>query len=52
MLEPIGRVFAFLGAAGILFALTFVTLLIGVLVHAMAALMAGPIIDKLVKEKS
>jgi len=52
MLELIGRVFAFLGAAGILAALTFVTLLIGVLVNAMAALMSGPIIDKFVKDKS
>ncbi len=52
MLELIGRVFAFLGAAGILAALTFVTLLIGVLVNAMAALMSGPIIDKFAKDKS
>ena len=50
MLETIGRVLAFLGAAGILAALTFVTLLIGVLVNAMAALMTGPIIDKFVKK--
>ena len=42
----IGRILAFLGAAGILAALTFVTLLIGVLVNAMAALMSGPMIDK------
>lgn len=51
MLETVGRIFAFLGAAGILFALTFVTLLIGGLVNAMAALMTGPLIDKIVKEK-
>ncbi len=51
MLDTLGRLFAFLGAAGILAALTFVTLLIGVLVNAMAALMTGPIIDKFVKDK-
>lgn len=52
MLPYIGRVLAFLGAAGIISALTFVTLLIGVLVNSMAALMTGPIIDKFVKDKS
>lgn len=51
MLPIVGRVLAFLGAAGILSALTFVTLLIGVLVNAMAALMTGPIIDKVTGEK-
>lgn len=52
MMQTIGRVFAFLGAAGILAALTFVTLLIGVLVNAMVTLMAGPMVDKLLKEKA
>ncbi|MEO8448184.1 MAG: hypothetical protein ABI647_00240 [Gemmatimonadota bacterium] len=52
MLEKVGRVLAILGAAGILGALTFVTLLIGVLVNAMVTLMAGPLVDKLLKEKS
>jgi len=52
MLEVVGRVFAGLGAGMILAALTFVTLLIGVLVNAMVALMAGPVIDKIVKEKN
>lgn len=52
MMETIGRVFAFLGAAGILAALTFVTLLIGVLVNAMVTLMAGPVVDKVLKEKA
>ena len=51
MLAQAGRVFAFLGAAGILAALAFVTLLIGVLVNAMVTLMAGPMVDKLLKEK-
>jgi hypothetical protein len=35
----------------IIFALTFVTLLIGVLVNAMIALMSGPVIDRLVARK-
>ena len=52
MTQLIGRILAFLGAAGILAALAFVTLLIGVLVNAMVALMSGPIIDKITGEKS
>ena len=52
MLEIIGRLLAGLGAGMILAALTFVTLLIGVLVNAMVVLMAGPVVDKLVKEKN
>jgi hypothetical protein len=52
MLETVGRVFAGLGAGMILAALTFVTLLIGVLVNAMVVLMAGPIVDKIIKDKN
>lgn len=52
MLELVGRFFAALGAGMILTALTFVTLLIGVLVNAMVVLMAGPIVDKILKEKA
>jgi hypothetical protein len=51
MLQIIGRVFAVLGAGMILSALTFVTLLIGVIVNSMVTLMAGPIVDKILKEK-
>jgi hypothetical protein len=51
MLDLFGRVFAGLGAGMIIFALTFVTLLIGVLVNAMIALMSGPVIDRLVAKK-
>jgi hypothetical protein len=51
MLLIIGRVLAALGAGMILTALTFVTLLIGVLVNAMITLMAGPVVDKILKEK-
>ncbi|MGH7559954.1 MAG: hypothetical protein ACRENB_02935 [Gemmatimonadales bacterium] len=51
MLELFGRVFAGLGAGMILFALIFVTLLIGVLVNAMVALISGPLIDRLAARK-
>lgn len=40
------------GAGLILTALTFVTLLIGVLVHAMIALFAGPVIDRVLARKA
>ena len=42
----IGVLFATIGAGLILGALTFVSTLIGVLVNAMIALMAGPLIDR------
>ena len=51
MLQIIGRVLAVLGAGMILSALTFVTLLIGVIVNSMVTLMAGPLVDKILKEK-
>ena len=51
MLETLRMLGAALGAGLILTALTFVTLLIGALVHAMVILMAGPVIDRFVKEK-
>jgi len=41
-----------LGAGLILAALTFVSLLIGVLVNAMIALFAGPVIDRVLARKS
>lgn len=41
-----GVLFASIGVALILGALTFVSLLIGVLVHFMIILMSGPLIDK------
>jgi hypothetical protein len=40
-----------LGAGLILAALTFVSLLIGVLVNAMIALFAGPVIDQVLARK-
>lgn len=42
---------AVIGAALILAALTFVTLLIGVLVTAMVALFAGPLVDRALGEE-
>ena len=41
-----GVLFASIGAALILGALTYVSVLIGVLVHFMIILMSGPMIDK------
>ena len=43
-----GVLFAAIGAGAILFALTFVSLLIGAVVNAMAVLIAGPLFDRLV----
>lgn len=51
MLNLVGIIFAALGAGMILFALTYVTLLVGAIVNAMVVLMAGPIIDKVLKEQ-
>jgi hypothetical protein len=50
-MEIFARVFAGLGAGMILFALTFVTLLIGVLVNSMVALISGPLVDRLLAKK-
>ncbi len=44
-MEFLGRVFAGIGAAGVLAALTFVSLLIGVIINGMVILMAGKPID-------
>lgn len=48
--NPVVLLLAGLGAGMILTALTFVTLLIGVLVNSMVALMAGPLVDRFVKD--
>jgi hypothetical protein len=50
-MELLGRVFAAIGAVGVLGALTFVSLLIGVLIHGMAILMAGKPIDDHLRKK-
>lgn len=47
MLYWFGMLFAIIGASAILFALTFVTLVIGGLVNAMVALISGPVIDRI-----
>ena len=47
----IGIVFATLGAGMILFALTYVTLVVGGLVNGMVVLMAGPLIDKMLAKR-
>ncbi len=44
--------FAIIGAGAIIFALTFVTLVIGGLVNGMVALMAGPVIDGLIARRA
>jgi hypothetical protein len=46
-----GILFASIGAALILGALTFVSALIGVLVNAMIVLMSGPMIDRLIARR-
>ena len=45
MLYWVGVLLATIGATLILFALTFVSALVGVLANAMIVLMCGPIID-------
>lgn len=50
-MEFFGRVFAGIGAAGVLSALTFVSILIGVLIHGMVILMAGKPIDDYYRKK-
>jgi len=50
-METFGVIFAALGAGMILFALVFVTLLVGGLVNGMVVLIAGPVVDKLLDKK-
>jgi hypothetical protein len=47
----IGVLLAIIGAGLILSALTFVSALIGVLVNAMIALMAGPLVDRILARR-
>jgi len=44
-------VFAIIGAGGVLFALTYVSILVGILVNGMILIMAGPLIDKYFRRK-
>ncbi len=46
-----GVLFASIGAGAILFALTFVSLLIGGVINAMAVLIAGPVMDRLLPRR-
>ena len=50
MIDLLRIVLAGIGASLIIGALTYVTLLIGVLVTSMVILLAGPLVDKVVKE--
>jgi len=52
MLYWIDMFFAIIGAGAILFALAFVSSVIGGLVHGMVALMSGPIIDGIIAKRS
>lgn len=45
------RIFAIIGAGGVLFALTYVTILVGILVHGMIIIMAGPVIDAFLRKR-
>jgi len=47
----IGIIFATLGAGMILFALTFVSLMVGGLVNMMVVLMSGPLVDRLLAKR-
>jgi hypothetical protein len=50
-MELFGIIFASLGAGMILFALTYVTLLVGGLVNVMVVLISGPLIDRALARK-
>jgi len=50
-MRTFGIIFAAIGVAGVLGALTYVSLLIGVLVHGMIILMAGKPIDDYMRKK-
>ncbi len=51
MFDVLFVLFAAIGAALILGALTYVTLLIGGLVNGMVVLLAGPIIDRIIEKR-
>jgi hypothetical protein len=52
MLDTLMAIFAGVGATLIIFALTYVTLLVGGIVNAMVVLMAGPIVDRFIKDSA
>jgi len=51
MVYWLGVLLATIGASLILFALTFVSTLVGVLVNAMIVLMLGPVIDSILARR-
>jgi len=52
MLSTLFVIFAGIGAALILFALAYVTLLVGGIVNAMVVLIAGPVMDRIIKDSA
>jgi hypothetical protein len=50
MVYYIGMIMAVIGAGMLISALTYVTLMLGVVITSMFAFTAGPILDKLFKE--
>jgi hypothetical protein len=50
-MQLLGTIFAIIGAAGVLGALTYVSILAGILIHGMIIIMAGPIIDAYFRKK-
>jgi hypothetical protein len=52
MLSTLFVILAGIGAALILFALTYVTLLVGGIVNAMVVLIAGPVMDRFIKDSA
>jgi predicted dinucleotide-binding enzyme len=51
-MNTFGMIFASIGAAAIICALGFVSLVIGGLVNAMILLQAGPLVDKMLGKKA
>ena len=51
MLYYFGMFFAIIGAGAILFALAFVSTVIGGLINGMIALMSGPLIDRMIARR-
>lgn len=50
-MNVLGIIFAIIGAVGVLGALTYVSILAGILIHGMIIIMAGPVIDAFYKKK-
>jgi len=50
-MEILGIIFAAIGAVGVLGALTYVSILAGILINGMIVVMAGPLIDAYLRKK-